>query len=161
MMCIRLKRRRALRFRNVFMTDASSYDPWLSVTPSPGFLHFDDSYYTEGSSVILVEHSLKRGTRPGFTPLGMVPTTYTSRIFRARSRGLPVQPARQLSTSPSARLHKRIQNPPHDEHRADYSRFPQDMVNPWDTLEHVQPIKMDVSSEDKKDHSANLMRTTH
>ncbi len=112
-----------------------NYEQWLPANPAQGGLTFNDSYSSDGSSVMLAANPSKRLVRPGFTPLGLVPSAYVGRALRARPSSALAPPPKPVPAS--ARRQERMSEPTHDEQRADRNRLPPGMVNPRDLPAHV------------------------
>ncbi len=104
------------------MAQSCDYEQWLPTSPVQGGFAFDDAYSGDGSSVMLAANPSKRFVRPGFTPLGLVPSAYVGKALRARPTSAPAPPPRPVPAS--ARRQERMRKPAHDEQRADRNRLP-------------------------------------
>jgi len=93
--------------------------------------------------------------RPGFTPLGLVPSAYVGRALRARPSPAPAPPPTHVLTS--VRRQERMREPAHDEQRADRNRLPPGMVNARDLPAHAVLAASD-EVEDEDDHLALVTR---
>ena len=142
-------------FRGAFMAQSCDYEQWLPTSPVEGGFAFDDAYSSDGSSVMLAANPSKRFVRPGFTPLGLVPSAYVGRALRARPTPPPAPPPRPVPAS--ARRQERMREPAHDEQRADRNRLPPGMVNPRDLPAHAVPAAAD-ETEDEDEHLAMVTR---
>ena len=102
---------------------------------------------------MLAANPSKRLVRPGFTPLGLVPSAYVGRALRTRPS--PAAPPRPVPAS--ARRQERMRELARDEQRADRNRLPPGMVNPRDLPAHAVPTAAD-EVEDEDDHLALVTR---
>ena len=66
------------------MALSCDYEQWLPTSPVQGGFAFDDAYSSDGSSVMLAANPSKRFVRPGFTPLGLVPSRTWAERFSSR-----------------------------------------------------------------------------
>ena len=104
---------------------------------------------------MLAAHPSRKLFRPGFTPLGLVPSAYVGRALRARPTPAPPPPPRPIPAS--VRRQERMREPAHDEQRADHNRLPPGMVSPRDLPAHAVPAATD-ETEDEDEHLAMVTR---
>ena len=104
---------------------------------------------------MLAAHPSRKLFRPGFTPLGLVPSAYVGRALRARPTPALAPPPRPIPAS--VRRQERMREPTHDEQRADHNRLPPGMVSPRDLPAHAVPAAAD-EVEDEDDHLALVTR---
>ena len=92
------------QFSGAFMARAEvfqDFDQKLPVTATHESVAYDDLNSKEGSNVVIQSRHTKKFVRPGFTPLGLVPSAYASRAARANQRDGQVPPIEPVK--PSAR----------------------------------------------------------
>jgi hypothetical protein len=141
-----------LHFRGAFMAQSCNYEQWLPTSPTQGGFAFNDSYSSDMSSVMLAAHPSRKLVRPGFTPLGLVPSAYVGRALRAPTPSPPPRPV-----PASARRQEYMREPAHNEQMDDRNRLPPGMVNPRDLPAHTVPAAADVV-EDEDDHLTLVTR---
>ena len=69
------------QFSGAFMARAEifqEFDQKLPMTATHGDVAYDELNSNEGSSIVTKSRQTKKFVRPGFTPLGLVPSAYAS-----------------------------------------------------------------------------------